>query len=508
MKIFTPSDIREIDRLSAEKEKITSYDLMERAASAVSYEVMSRWLPSQRIVIFAGPGNNGGDALAVARHLIDQGYKPKILLLNTKGRLSADCAKNRQRITDYGYDDFVEVTKSLDMPDLSESDVIIDGLFGSGLSDSLHGGYIALVRAINESGAFVVSIDMPSGLFSEFNKGNLIRSNVVHANLTFAFQFPRLSFFFAENACALGRWEILDIGLDSEAISSTPSNYFLIDAEGVREALKPRDPFATKDDYGRMVLVAGSLGMMGAAVLSARAAMRAGVGALTVHAPKCGYIVLQTSVPEAMVDMDDNDEYVSSIPRKSKMVYAIGPGIGTDSHTIDALEQFLRQASAPVVLDADALNCIAQRRSLLNDIPRNSIITPHYKEFDRLFGEHFSEEERFMKAVEMAKVLRIVIVMKGHYTKVIRPDGKIFINMNGNSGMATAGSGDVLTGIIASLLAQGYNSCTAASVGVYVHGLAGDIACSVNGEEGLVAGDIADCVGKAFLRIRKNAKLK
>ena len=505
MKIFTPSDIREIDRLSVEKERITSYDLMERAASAVSYEVMSRWLPSQRIVVFAGPGNNGGDALAVARHLIDQGYKPEILLLNTKNRLSPDCEKNKQRILDYGYTGFVEVTKSLNMPDLSESDVIIDGLFGSGLSDTLHGGYIALVRAINESGAFVVSIDIPSGLFSEFNKGNLIRSNVVHADLTFAFQFPRLSFFFAENSCAVGRWKILDIGLDDEVINNTPSNYFLIDKESVRTALKLRDLFSTKDDYGRLMLVAGSVGKMGAAVLASRAAMRTGVGVLTVRAPKCGYIVLQTAVPEAMVDMDDNDEYVSQVPR-TKMTYAFGPGLGTELPTINALEQFLKQSSAPVVLDADALNCISVRRSLLNDIPRNSIITPHAKEFDRIFGEHFTEEERFIKAVDIARELGIVIVMKGRYTKVVRPDGKVYVNMTGNPGMATAGSGDVLTGIIASLLAQGYKPGTAASVGVYVHALAGDIARSMHGEEGMVAGDIAGCIGKAFLKIRDNSK--
>ena len=215
MKIFTPSDIREIDRISIEEEGISSYDLMERAASAVSYEIMSRWLPSQRIVMFAGPGNNGGDTLAVARQLIDQGYKPEILLLNTKNKLSADCEKNKQRIIDYGYPDFTEVTKYLDMPDLTESDVVIDGLFGSGLSDTIQGGYVSLIRNINESGAFVVSIDIPSGLFSEFNKGNLINSNVVHADLTLTFQFPRLSFFFEENAHCVGKWKILDIGLSS-----------------------------------------------------------------------------------------------------------------------------------------------------------------------------------------------------------------------------------------------------------------------------------------------------
>lgn len=500
MKIFTPSDIREIDRISIEEEGISSYDLMERAASAVSYEIMSRWLPSQRIVMFAGPGNNGGDTLAVARQLIDQGYKPEILLLNTKNKLSADCEKNKQRIIDYGYPDFTEVTKYLDMPDLTESDVVIDGLFGSGLSDTIQGGYVSLIRNINESGAFVVSIDIPSGLFSEFNKGNLINSNVVHADLTLTFQFPRLSFFFEENAHCVGKWKILDIGLSEKAMKKMPANYFLIDKTGVKEAIKPRYQFAYKDNFGRLMLVAGSYGMIGAAILASRSAMRAGTGAVTVHTPACGYVVLQTSVPEVMVDVDNDSAgtNITSIPVRQKMAYAIGPGLGTEQRTVDALEKFLKQSTSPMVLDADALNCIAKRPSMIYDIPRNSIITPHHKEFDRLFGEHFTDEERFMKAVDMAKLLKIVIVMKGHYTKVIRPDGKIFINTTGNPGMATAGSGDVLTGIIASLLAQGYNPATAASVGVFVHGLAGDIAREQYGETGLIAGDIAGNIGKAF----------
>lgn len=499
MKIFKSSDIHRIDELTVEREGITSYELMERAASQVAFEIVSRWLPSQRILIFAGPGNNGGDALAVARLLIDQGYRPEVLLFNTKGNLSSDCERNKQRLKEYDYADFLEVGKGqFTMPEINSSDVIVDGLFGSGLSQKIQGGYMMLVRTINESGAFVVSIDVPSGLFGEYNKENIM-CNVVHANLTLTFQFPRLSFFFKENAECLGEWKVLDIGLDNEAIIETDSDFFMIDEAGVKEALKPRDPFSSKNDYGRLMIAAGSLGMVGAAVLSARAALRSGVGVVKVHAPQCGYLALQTGLPEAMVESDNDQCHISHIELPAKMwTAAIGPGMGTDIKTIDAIDQFLKQSSKPVVIDADALNCIAHRRLMLNDIPRNSIITPHEREFDRIFDNHFSDEDRFLKAVEMARFYKIVIVLKGHYTKVIRPDGKVFINSTGNPGMATGGSGDVLTGIIASLLAQGYSSAVAATVGVYIHGLAGDLAKAKYGETGMIAGDIVDSLGKAF----------
>ncbi len=511
MKLFTSSDIHEIDRLSIEKEGIDSLDLMERAASTVVYEIVSRWVPSQRILIFAGRGNNGGDALAVARLLIDQGYKPIVYLFNTKDSLSHDCEANKQRLLDYGYPDFHEIIREFKMPNFRSDDVVIDGLFGSGLSKPLGSAFQSLVRAINESNAYVVSIDIPSGLFGEFNRGNSVR-NITHANLTLTFQFPRLSFFFANNAECIGEWKVLDIGLDREAIANTPSSYFLIDDIGVKKALRKRKPFSTKDDYGRIFMVAGSLGMMGAAVLSARAAMRAGAGAVTVHCPSCGYIAMQTAVPEVMVDSDNDQCHTTSIaPFPKSNAVAIGSGIGTNQKTIDALERFLKQAAPtkPIVLDADALNCIAKRRTMLNDIPANSIITPHAKEFDRLFmaaEEYPNDEDRFLKAVEMARFLKLVIVLKGHYTKVIRPDGKVFVNSTGNPGMATAGSGDVLTGIIASLLGQGYSSSTAATVGVYVHGLAGDLAKSKKGETGLIASDIVDNLGEAFRLIENEIK--
>lgn len=500
MKLFTATDIRAIDAATVAKEGIASIDLMERAASAVAFEIISRWVPSQRIIIFAGPGNNGGDALAVARLLIDQGYKPEVLLFNTKGSLSDDCAVNRQRLIDMEYASFVEVQKKFAVPEISSSDVVVDGLFGNGLSSNLRGGYTALAKMIYESEAYVVSIDLPSGLFPEFNSTNVL-NNVVHANLTLTFQFPRLAFFFRENAKCLGEWKVLDIGINAEAIRQTPSSYYLIDRAGVKGGLQPRDMFADKNDFGRIFLVAGSLGMGGAAVLAAKAALRTGVGIVDVHTPSCCYIPLQVAVPEARVLQDKNSCHTTEILPEKHYTVVAGPGLGKHAATVTAIDAFLRQATEPVVLDADALNCIAELRTPINNIPQGSVITPHVREFDRLFGEHFTDEERFNRAVEMSKFLKIVIVLKGHYTFVFRPDGKVFINTTGNAGMATAGSGDVLSGIIGALMAQNYRSDVAASMGVYIHGYAGNLAAKRHGEYGMTAGDIVDCIGQAIKEI-------
>lgn len=497
MKIFTSNDIRKLDQATIEKEGIRSIDLMERAATMVANEIISRWDNTQRIIIFAGPGNNGGDGLAVARMLIEKGFMPIILLFNTEGKLSPDCETNKQRLLQLNYP-IQEVNREITLPNITKNDVVVDALFGSGLSRALVGGYMALVRTINESEAFVISIDVPSGLFGEFNKSNM-RRNVVHANLTLTFQFPRLSFFFSENAECLGEWKVLDIGLDKEATETIPTNNYLIDEEGVRKGLRPRNPFSSKDNYGRIYIAAGSFGMMGAALLCAKAAMRSGAGVVTVHAPSCGYIVTQTALPEVLFDEDANSRFISKIqPHPKTSAIAIGPGIGRQDATISALSRFLKEAKSPVVLDADALNCIAEQPTMLNDIPRNSVITPHIGEFNRLFGETYSDEDRYLKAIDMARTLKIYIILKGHYTMVFRPDGKVYFNNTGNAGMATAGSGDVLTGIVTAMLGQGYQPHIATTLATFIHGYAGNLARQQKGEVGMMASDIVENIGQAF----------
>lgn len=499
MKIFTSKDIHEIDGATCEAQQISSLQLMERAASMVSCELISKFLPTQRFVIMAGPGNNGGDALAIARLLYEQGYRNvEIFFFNVTGKVSHDCEEERKKLITIDGVNFTEVSREFNPPHLGSSDVVIDGLFGSGLTQPLSGGFVAVSRLINESGAYVISIDVPSGLFGEWNN-NVNRRDIIHANKTYAFQIPRLSFFFEENYNLIGDWELLDIDLDSAKIKELPTDYLLVESRNIRPLLKPRLPFTGKRDYGSALLFAGSTGMLGAAVMCAKSVLKTGAGLVTVHGPKTGLQVLQTAVPESMYEPDRHEHLITDMRiHHEHQAVAIGPGIGTNEQTVDALENYLRTCSSPLVLDADALNCIARRPAMLSLLPPKSVITPHIGEFDRLFGEHHSSETRLQKAIEMAKQYSIIIVLKGHYTMTIRPTGRVFINTTGNPGMATAGAGDVLTGIITSFLAQGYKPEHAAMIGVYVHGLAGDIAAEKVGEYGVTAGDIITYCGKAI----------
>lgn len=510
MKIFKSSVLKDIDEATCQAQGIDSLELMERAANAVACEVISMCLPSTRIVVVAGPGNNGGDALAVARLLIEQGYKRvEVFLFNIRGKLSHDCGEERKKLIAIEGIDFTEVTREFHPPYLSADDVVIDGLFGSGLRVPMQGGFKALAKLILDSGAYVISIDIPSGLFGEWNAG-APRADMVHANLTLAFQYPRLSFFFAENEAVTGKWKLLDIDLDREAAKATPTEFRYVDMPNVRPLIRPRMQFTGKRDYGSVLLMAGSVGMMGAAVMAARAVMKAGAGLATVHSASCGMPVIQTAVPEAMFEPDRNEWFITDMKSHHKhQVIAAGPGIGTQEKTIDALEELLRSATIPLVLDADALNCIAKRPALLNSIPPNTIITPHIGEFDRLFGEQPSSEERLKKAMEMARFYNIFIVLKGHYTATIRPTGSVYFNSTGNPGMATAGAGDVLTGIIAAFVAQGYQPAHAATIGVFIHGLAGDLAAAELGETGITATDICNYVGRAVREVvNSNSRYK
>lgn len=503
MNIFNPQQIHEIDNATCHAQGISSLELMERAASAVSCELMSRFLPAQRFVVVAGPGNNGGDALAVARQLIEQGYrKVEIFLFNVTERLSHDCDEMRKKLIAIEGIDFTEITKEFSPPYLCERDVVVDGLFGAGLKRSLTGGFQALAALINESGAYVVSIDIPSGLFCEWNQG-VSHRDMIHADLTLTFQFPKLAFFFPENAKVIGEWKILDIDLDRKKIKETPTNYKMVEGYMVSSHLPDRDPFTGKRDYGSVLLMGGSRGMMGAAIMCARSCLRSGAGLVTVHSASSGYPIIQTAVPEAMFEPDRNENFISDMnPHHTHQAIAVGPGIGTHNITVEALEHMLKNCTSPLILDADALNCIAKRPALLSMLPPNTVITPHIGEFDRIFGEHNDSEERLKKALEMSRFYNIIIVLKGHYTACIRPTGKVFFNSTGNPGMATAGSGDVLTGVIAAFMAQGLRPEIAASVGVYIHGLAGDMAEEAYGQYGLMSSDIADFVGRAVMKVK------
>lgn len=502
IKIFPVSTVKELDNYTVANEPIASIDLIERASLLFTHEFTRRFSKHRRVIIFAGQGNNGADALAIARLLCEESYKVETFLFNPTESLSPDCAANKTRLLEIDYVEFTEITRDFNPPVLSENDIVIDGLFGSGLNRPLEGGFAAVVNYINQAESTIVSIDMPSGLFGEDNSANTM-DTVIKADLTLTFGFPKLAFLLPDNHAYVGEWKVLDIGLHPDIIDETQTPFCLVTEEDIAEIVQPRGKFDHKGDFGHALLVAGSKGKMGAAVLGARACLRSGAGLLTVHTPKCGLQTLQTTIPEAMANIDQHAEHFASSPDGTPYsAVAAGPGLGLHPETMLALERLIETATSPLVLDADAINILAANKGILNKLPQRSILTPHPKEFDRLAGASASSYERLLKAREIATTYKITLVLKGAYTAICLPNGHIYFNTTGNPGMATAGSGDVLTGIILGMLAQGYEQEIAATTGVYIHGLAGDLAVAAHTEESLIASDIIEMLGKAFKQIK------
>ncbi len=491
MKLFTTSKIKALDAYTIEHEPISSVDLMERAANRIADWLLRFFDGHVSLKVFAGAGNNGGDALAVARILAVCGFEPEVYLLNSVGKLSPDCAENKARLEKQGKVKFVELKSEADFPFIDSDDWMLDGLFGSGLNRSLDGIYAALVKHINEARAKVISIDIPSGLFGEDNSQNDLNA-IVQADYTLSLQFPKMAFLMPENEQFVGQWEVLDIGLHPEALRNTATEYSFLEEDEALSFVKPRGRFSHKGTYGHALFIGGSYGKMGAAVLASKACLRSGVGLLSVHCPECGVAILQTAVPEAMCLPDKDFAHVSLLTDDLSKYSAVGIGCGlsTEPDCVKVLEHLLQDATQPLVIDADALNLLSENKELLSLIPTYSILTPHPKEFERLAGAYSSRWEQIQMARKLASEYKVFIVLKGAYTAIISPEGAVRFNSTGNSGMATGGSGDVLCGMILALLAQGYSADEAALLGVFLHGRAGDIAAEKHGKEGLIASDI------------------
>ena len=503
MKIFTSAQIKELDKFTIENEPISSLNLMERAAQTMTRAITEVWSVTTPVVVFAGPGNNGGDALAIARMMAEQGYQVSVYLFNISGYLSSDCAANKKQIEENKrVQKFVEVTQEFDPPQLEENMLVIDGLFGSGLNKPLAGGFSSLVKYINASQAKVVSIDLPSGLMAEDNTYN-VRSNIICAHMTLTLQQPKLSFLFAENQQFIGQLRVLDIRLSQEGIQKIEAPYSIIEENDIRSCLHKRNPFAHKGEMGNALLIAGSYCMAGAAILAARACLRSGVGKLTINSPKRNIPIIQQAVPEAVINKGSEETiFAEAVDTEDYNALGIGPGMGQSEQTAIALIAQLRRTQCPIVADADALNILANHRAWLQQLPKGIILTPHPKELDRLEGHSADSYERLTKACGLAERLQGIVIVKGHYTAICMADGHVMFNPTGNAGMATAGSGDVLTGIITGLLAQGYQPKEACMVGVYLHGLAGDLAAADMGEESLLASDIIRYLPRAFKRMK------
>ena len=445
MKIFTSTQIHELDRYTIEHEPIKSIDLMERAAKAITHAITEEWTTHTPVVVFAGPGNNGGDALAVARLLINEGYKVKTYLFNITNHLSDDCVLNRQRLLDGKHaKDLIEVTAKFDPPELTADMLVVDGLFGSGLNKPLAGGFASLVKYINQSPAKVVSIDVPSGLMSEDNTYN-VRANIIHAYLTLTLHERKLSFLFGDAQQFIGKLKVLDIRLSPEYIQKTEAQYHVLEENDIRSRLLHRDDFAHKGNMGNALIVAGSYGMAGAAVLATRACLRSGVGKVTAITPKKNYDIMQIAVPEAVLQMDHEETaFTEAVDTDGFDALGIGPGLGRQETTAIAMIAQIRRAQCPIVADADALNILASHRAWMQQLPKGIIMTPHPQELDRLTGSPANADyERLHRTCELAKSLQAYIILKGHNSALCLPNGNEFFNPTGNSGMAPAGSGDV-----------------------------------------------------------------
>ena len=462
MKILSIDKVREADRYTIENEPISSEDLMERAAGKVFEWLLQHINKENKVKIFCGSGNNGGDGLVVARRLTEVGIAVKAYVIK-------------------------EIKSKGDFPPIDKNDIIVDALFGSGLNRPIEGLAGELIEYLNQQHAIRVAIDIASGLFADSPSP---AAAIFKPDYTLTFQMPKLAFMMPENDPYVGQLEVLDIKLHPQYLLEVETNNFLVDREMVKPIIHKRPKYSHKGTYGHALLVAGSEGKTGAAILGARSCLRTGVGLLSVKLPQSAWTPLQASLPEAMIHTDDKMDAFNAI--------GVGPGLSTSDDAQRMVRQLIQDAHVPLVMDADALNILGENKTWLSFLPPKTILTPHPKEFERMFGKTSNSFERLALLREKAVQYGIIIVLKGAHTAVAMPNGTVFFNNTGNPGMATAGSGDVLTGMILSLLAQRYTPEEAAVLGVYLHGLAGDIAASEIGQEALIASDITENIGKAY----------
>ncbi|HZK07342.1 MAG TPA: NAD(P)H-hydrate dehydratase [Bacteroidales bacterium] len=499
MKIFPVEKIRDADAHTIANEPIASVDLMERAARQCYRWIKKHVGCSYPIRVFCAPGNNGGDGLVVARLLAQKGYQVQVHLVRVTDKSSADFTTNLERLQEIPKVAISEISDGNNFPEIAPDEVVIDAIFGSGLSRPVEGFTARLIHHINESGAIIIAIDMPSGLFAD-KPSTAKDASIVRADYTLSFQFPKQAFFYPENESYVGQWGIFDIGLSADFIASAPTNNFYIQKSDIQPLLMPRHKFAHKGTFGHGLLIAGGYGKMGAAVMAAEAALRAGAGLVTAHIPGAGYQIIQTALPECMTSIDADEHNFTVLPEHLENYQAIaaGPGLGKKPETQKALKLLIQNTPVPLLLDADALNILSENKTWLAFLPPESILTPHPKEFERLIGKTKNGFERHEIQRDFSIKNKVFVVLKGGYTCISTPDGRCFFNSTGNAGMGTGGTGDVLTGVLLGLLAQCYPTLHACLLGVYLHGLAGDIAARKLSMQAMIAGDVTKYLGKAY----------
>ncbi|WP_378174755.1 NAD(P)H-hydrate dehydratase [Aquimarina sp. SS2-1] len=502
MKIFSADQMRKADEVTIQSQKITSLELMERAATQI-FNLLHQRLQGAPIPIhvFCGIGNNGGDGLVISRLLVEHGYHVKTYIVNFSDNRSEDFLANYDRLKATGSEWPIQLRSDVDLPAIQQQDMVIDAIFGIGLNRPLLPWVINLIKHINASRSFTLSIDVPSGLYAD--KAPDDKEGVIYASTTVTFQLPKLVFFLPETGRYTQDLEVIDIGLNRDFINQTSAQAELIGKKEALSLYQPRYKYAHKGNYGHCLLVGGSYGKMGSVVLATKASLRAGAGLSTAYIPECGYKILQTSVPEAMVITDDEDDYISNIAIDFyPSVIGIGIGLGTNEKTVDAFGKFLKQNKSRLVIDADGINILAKKSGFLEYLSERTVLTPHPGELRRLIGDWKDDFDKIDKTKEFSKKHDCIVVIKGANTLIIYQND-IYVNTTGNPGMATAGSGDVLTGVITGLISQGYDPLYAAVFGVYLHGSAGDLVIQETGYQGLLAGDIVSYIGKSYLELFK-----
>jgi NAD(P)H-hydrate epimerase len=496
-KVFTSTQVRGIDKYTIDNEPIASIDLMERAANNLFKSIKEVvGFDDKKFFIIAGPGNNGGDGLAIARLLHLNGVDVEAIVCRFSENISDDCLINLNRLQEICPKCIKVICNPEDII-IPDQAIILDCLFGSGLSRPVSGKFAQIIEKINNSLNKVIAIDIPSGLFGEDNSSNT--GKIIEADYTFTIQFPPLSSLFVENDKYYGKLVTVPIGLSQKAIEKTETDFFITETADIRQIIKKRKRFDHKGTFGHALIIAGKYCTAGAAVLASKACLRSGVGLLTVHVPQKISDIMQISVPEAMLEVDSCDTVFTGVKNYEKYsAVGIGPGLGTDTKTVSAFLNLIKNTNLPLVIDADGLNILSEVKNFKKILKQGTILTPHPKEFERLFGKFENSYIRIKFMQQFSSETGVIIVLKGGYTVISMPDQRVFFNLGGNPGMATGGSGDVLTGIISSFVAQSYTPEEAALAGVFMHSKAGDFAAEKYGQISMIASDLVDCLPDAF----------
>ncbi|MCF6279641.1 MAG: NAD(P)H-hydrate dehydratase [Flavobacteriaceae bacterium] len=499
MKILTAKQIYQLDKATIESQGVTALDLMERAGTTCF-----EWLHSKlqgnpvKVLVFCGIGNNGGDGLVIARHLHQYGYNVECFIVNFNKKRTEGFLHNYDKLKDVGVWPTVINSKD-EFPAFTANDIVIDAILGIGLSRKIKGFTVDLIKYINKVKAYTLAIDIPSGLFADksFSKND----TALEASHTLTFQRPKIAFLLPENEKYIYTWETINIGLDEQHIAKMDDvKHFMNYKSDVLKLYRPREKFSHKGSFGHSLIIGGSFGKIGAAILASQGALKTGSGKVTAYVPKCGYQILQISIPEVMVEVDAENELQYFNYKSNPTVIGIGCGIGTSEKTKKGFSKFLSTNKLPLALDADALNILSENKELLKLLPENSILTPHPKEFERLVGKWKNDHDKLKKLKDFSSENKIIIVLKGANTVIAKGD-KLYFNTTGNPALATAGTGDVLLGIIAGLIAQNYKPLEATILGVYLHGKTATIAMNDMSVETFIASNILDYLDDAYMSL-------